>query len=286
MRVIGVSLVANAVRLDFPIREAIRSILPLCDEVLVNVGPSDDGTRKLLAGMGAPGVRLLDGEWDRGQGGRVLAVETQRALDQARGDWAVYIQADEVLHEEGLAAFRAALAAAHDDPRVEGLLVDYRHFYGGPGWVGGGRRWYRREVRAVRLGRGARSHEEAQGFRMGSEGRKVRARRSGATYHHYGWARPIAALQRKREADNALYYGGLARRAPIGERLPWDVGLRPYHGTHPAVMREWLAERAGQETPGFAARPWDLRRVALHASSGLERLTGWRPFEFRNYVEV
>lgn len=286
MRVVGFSLIANAVRLDFPVLEALRSILPLCDELVVNVGPSEDGTRDLVQSLNDPRLRIIEGRWDLGQGGAVLAVETQRALEACQGDWAIYIQADEVLHQAGFDPLRAAMSAALDDTRVEGLLVDFLHFYGDAEWLGTGRAWFRREARVVRLAADIRSHEEAQGFRVGPSRRKIRARRGGATYYHYGWARPVSALREKREVDNALYYGGEPRRRPVADRLPWEVGVRPFEGSHPAVMKEWIAARRTGMVQPFAPRPWDLRRLALLSSLGLERLTGWRPFEFTNYIEV
>lgn len=286
MRVTGFSLVANAVRLDFPVREALTSILPLCDELVVNVGPSEDGTLDLVRSIADPRLTILHGSWDTALGSRVLAVETQRALDACRGDWGIYIQADEVLHERSLPALRAALEACRADRRVEGLLADFSHFYGSTEWVGRSRSWYRREVRVVRLGAGLRSVGDAQGFRAGPEDRRPRVRRSGAAYYHYGWARPMTALREKRERDNALYYAGAPRRAPVADRLPRDIGLRRFEGDHPAVMREWIEARRAAMSNGFAPRPWDARRLALLATLGVERLTGWRPFERTNYVEV
>ena len=286
MRVVGVSLVANAVRLDFPIVEALRSILPLVDELVVNVGRSGDGTRDLVASLADPRLRILDHAWDPSAGSALLATETDRALAACTGDWAIYIQADEVLHEAGLASLRAALDPAHADPRVDALLVDFLHFYGGPDHVAGNRSWYRREVRALRLGRGLRSHADAQGFRQADGRGKPRVRRSGATYHHYGWARPRAALAAKREIDNALYHPAGPGRAPVAAALPWEVGLRRFTGRHPAVMEAWLARRRPEAPVAFGPRPWDARRLALLASLGVERLTGWRPFERTNYVEV
>ena len=286
MRIVGCSLVASAVRLDFPILEALGSILPLCDELIVNVGPSDDGTLDLVRSLGDPRLRVVEGRWDLDQGSAVLAVETQRALDLARGDWAIYIQADEVLHEDGVEPLRAALATAEADPRVEGLLVDFVHFYGTPEWIGASRAWYRREVRAIRLGREIRSRGDAQGFRAGPDARRVRARPSGATYFHYGWARPLDALRLKQETDDRLYHGGAGKRAPLGERLPRDVGLTRFTGRHPSRMEPWIAARRAGMSPGFASRRWDARRVSLLASLAVERLTGWRPFEYKNYVEV
>jgi len=285
MRVVGFTLVSNAVRLDFPILESLRSILPLCEELVVNVGPSSDGTLDLVRSLDEPRLRVIEGTWDPSLGGRVLAVETQRALDACRGDWAIYIQADEVLHESGLGPLRAAMSGARDDARVEGLLVDFVHFYGSTDWVAGGRAWYSREVRAVRPGGSIVSHAEAQGFRR-RDGSRIQARRSHATYHHYGWARPMAVLAAKRETDNALYYGGAARRSPVGERLPREVGLSRFEGSHPQVMEAWIGARRGAMSDGFAPIRWTRRRLALLAALGLERLTGWRPFEYRNYVEV
>lgn len=284
MRIVGCTLVSNAIRLDFPIVEAIHSVLPLCDELLINVGPSDDDTLALIRSLTDPRIRIIEGEWNRNLGGALLAQETQRLLDAATGDWAIYIQADEILDPGDRAAFRAALVSAQADPWVEGLLVDFLHFYGSTDWVGASRSWYRREVRAVRLGRDIRSVGDAQGFRVGPERRPVRARRTGVHWLHYGWARPLDALRRKQATDDALLYGGTGRRSPLAEQLPWDVGLQRFTGVHPDLMRSWIAARRERMSPGFAPRRWDLRRLALWTTLGIERLTGWRPFEHRNYV--
>ena len=286
MRIVGFSLVANAVRLDFPILEALGSILPLCDELIVNVGPSDDGTLDLVRGLDDPRLRVVEGRWDQGQGSALLAVETQRALNLALGDWAIYIQADEILHEDGVGPLQAALERAEQDQRVEALLVDFVHFYGTPEWTGASRAWYRREVRAIRLGREIHSRGDAQGFRAGPHQRRVRARSSGATYFHYGWARPLDVLRCKQQIDDRLYHDGAGKRASLGERLPHDVGLTRFTGRHPARMEPWIAARLARMTPGFAPRRWDARRLSLLATLAVERLTGWRPFEYKNYVEV
>ncbi len=288
MRVVGFTLVSNAVRLDFPIVPAIHSILPLCEEVVVNLGPSDDGTRELLRDLGDPRVRVIEGDWDRALGGKLLAVETQRVLDTIVADWAVYIQADEVLHESGIGPLGRAMLEHAANPRVEGLLVDYVHFVGNSGWTATNRTWYRREVRVVRPGADVRSFEEAQGFRVGPELRRIRARQTGAPMFHYGWARPLAALRAKREIDHALYHGSDGReiRPPIPDRFPWEVGLRRFPGTHPAVMREWVEARLALGATGFDPPRWSPRMLRLGVSHLIERLTGWRPFEYRNYVEV
>jgi glycosyltransferase involved in cell wall biosynthesis len=286
MRVVGVTFVSNAIRLDFPVVPAIRSILPLCDELVVNVGPSTDETLALIQSVGDPRIRIIQGEWDSALGRRMLSAETQRALDAVQGDWAIYIQADEVLHENGLPLLEAALREAHDDARVEALLVDYVHFYGYFDTVATNRTWYRREARVVRLGCGVRSYEDAQGFRVGPEARPVRARRTGAVMHHYGWARPIEALRSKREVDQVIYHEGQNRRPRVPELPAWQVGLRRFTGTHPRVAREWIEERFESSAKGFQRPVWTRRMVQVAASDLLEKVTGWRAFEYRNYVEV
>src|ERR1043166_2047890 len=118
----GFTLVRNAVKLDFPIVPAIRSVLEVCDEVVVNVGKSEDETRDLVASVRDPRVRILDTEWDFTKKNIMLSIETQRAMDACRGSWGIYIQADEVLHERGAHLLKDKVAAWDQDERVEGLL--------------------------------------------------------------------------------------------------------------------------------------------------------------------
>jgi len=77
----GFTIVRNAVKLDFPIVPAIRSVLEVCDEVVVNVGKSEDETRDLVASIADPRVRILDTEWDFTKQNIMLSIETQRAMD-------------------------------------------------------------------------------------------------------------------------------------------------------------------------------------------------------------
>src|SRR2546430_17628591 len=125
----GFTIVRNAVSLDYPIVPALRSILAICDEVVVNVGRSSDGTRDLVAGLGDPRVRVIDTVWDFSRGSGVLAQETQRAMRACRGTWGLYIQADHVLHEAGAAILQERPQAGGGGPRGGGLLVGYRALF-------------------------------------------------------------------------------------------------------------------------------------------------------------
>src|SRR5215208_5047887 len=150
MKVTGFSFIKNAVKFQYPVVEALRSILPICHEVVVAVGDSEDNTRELIASID-PKIKIIDTVWDDNlrTGGRVLAVETDKAFQaiDSSSDWCVYIQGDEVLHEDGYDAVLSAMKKWKDHKEVDGLLFKYRHFYGSYDYTGSEGRWYRHEIR-------------------------------------------------------------------------------------------------------------------------------------------
>jgi hypothetical protein len=282
----GFTIIRNATLLDFPLEASIASVLPVVDEFVVNVGRSDDDTLQRVRAMTDPKIRVVESTWDPSLGPGMLAAETQRAMSHCTYSWGIYIQADEVFATGGAELVRAAINRADLDGRVEGIVVDYRHFYGGFDTLARNRTWYRRELRAVRLdpAREIVSYRDGQGFRVGAALRRLRAVESSAVMHHYGWARPTWALAAKRADDRAL---DPVRRQALDGRplLPWFPGIEPFHGAHPAVVREWIAARRREERL-IAPRRLEWQHLRLGALGLVERLSGWRPFEFRNYTLV
>jgi hypothetical protein len=286
VKVSGFTIVRNAIKLDFPVEASIRSILPICDEVVVNVGRSEDETLALVRSIGDPKIRILETEWDMTRRNTVLGHETHRAMHACTHPWGVYIQADEVLHERGAAELAAAIQSSDGDGRIEGLLVRYLHFYGGFDTVATHRRWYRREVRVVRLAPDLdiRPYQGAQGFRVGPTYRKIRARLTGAEMFHYGWARPAHALHEKRELGRTMYpWRDADASLPL---LAWMPGLKPFGDTHPEVARRWIEARSFDPDRVIGPRRFRWRFLRYYVSTAIERLTGIRVFEFRNYEIV
>lgn len=248
MKVSGFTIARNAIKLGYPIEESIRSLLPLVDEMVVAVGDSEDQTWELVAGIGDPKITAFRTVWDMSKrsGGSVLAEQTNLALERCTGDWAVYLQTDELIHEREIGGIRRQLERHRGAP-TEGLSFKYLHFYGSyqtvqDNWC----RWYRREVRAVKTGMGIESVGDAAGFKISRGGRLTRLIRadSGADVYHYGWARPPGVMSEKRQHVQRFYYAeGEETRIPVDERIvpenPYrHLGnLRPFHGTHPALMR-------------------------------------------------
>jgi hypothetical protein len=286
VKISGFTIVRNAIRLDFPIEASIRSILPICDEVVVNVGRSEDETLDLVRSIGDPKIRIIETDWDMSRQNSVLGLETLRAMRACRYPWGVYIQADEVLHEPGSQELASCIQRFDSDPQVEGLLVRYIHFYGGFDTIATHRRWYRREVRALRLAPelDIRPYQGAQGFRVGPDQRKIRARLTEAEMFHYGWARPTRALKEKRELGRTLYpWRDASESRPL---LAWIPGIRRFAGTHPAVAHDWIEARRHDPERVIAPRQFRWRFLRYYISGAIERATGVRVFEFRNYTIV
>lgn len=289
MKVSGFTFIRNAIKYDYPVVEAITSILPLCDEFLVAVGNSEDSTRELIKGIGSPKIRIIDTVWDDclRQGGRVLAVETDKAFDALSpdSDWAFYIQGDEVVHEQYLEPLRKAMLKWKDQPEVEGLLLNYLHFYGSYDFVGDSRRWYRREVRIVRNDKTIRSYRDAQGFRK--DGRPLNVKQVDATMYHYGWVKPPEAQQAKQENFNKLWHDDQWVEKNVSKTEGFDYSvidsLALFRGTHPAVMHNRISRLNWHFSFDPTKKRLPLKSRLLHS---IENLTGWRIGEYRNYRTI
>ncbi|MFN3316023.1 MAG: glycosyltransferase family 2 protein, partial [Raineya sp.] len=154
MKVSGFTFIRNALTYDYPIVEAIQSILPICDEVVVAVGKSEDDTRNLIESMCPEKVKIIDTIWDDSlrEGGKVLAIETNKAFQAISPDtdWAFYIQGDEILHEKYLKTVEKAMQEYLNNPKIDGLLFHYLHFYGSYDYVATSLNWYNKEIRVIR----------------------------------------------------------------------------------------------------------------------------------------
>lgn len=245
MKVCGFTFIKNAILYDYPIEEAIRSILPICDKVIVAVGKSEDSTRALVESIHSDKVEILDTIWDESlrEGGRVLAEETNKAFCNISSeyDWAIYIQGDEVLHEDGLSDIAHAMKVYKDDIEVDGLLLKYLHFYASYDFVGTSSKWYKNEIRIIRNDKNIYSYRDAQGFRKGIN-EKLKVVPIPAFMHHYGWVKPPQAMQRKQESFQKLWHSDewVNKNVPKVNEFNYEkhvASLRKFEGSHPEVMK-------------------------------------------------
>ena len=250
MKVCGFSFVRNGIKFDYPFIEAIRSILPLCDEVIVAVGKSDDNTLEMVRSID-PKIKVIETVWDETirQGGEVFASETNKAFQAipAEYDWAFYIQGDEVVHEKYLPVIKKALEDNLADKKVEGLLFNYLHFFGSYDYIGARYSWYRREIRIVRNRKDIFSFRDAQGFRIG-DNKKLQVKLIDAYIYHYGWVRQPSAMLEKIRSNTVLYREDLTEeeKADTTTSYEYDKATEPvvkFQGTHPALMQDRIRRK-------------------------------------------
>lgn len=286
MFVSGFTFIKNAIKLDYPVAQAILSILPLVDEMIVAVGNCEDDTRALILTLGNK-IKIVDTIWDESlrKGGEVLAVETNKAFDavSVKADWCFYIQADECVHEKYHSAIIKAMELHKSDPEVDGLLFDYVHFYGSYDYVGDSRGWYRNEIRIVKNNKAIRSWKDAQGFRI--EDRKLKVKESNAAVYHYGWVRHPKYQMAKQIAANKLWHDDAFVQKNYNADTDFDYSIidsiKPFTGTHPVVMQERIANMNWKFERDPKVKRFGLKKRFLYF---IENRFGWRIGEYKNYI--
>lgn len=294
MKVSGFTFVKNAVKYGYPVVESISSLLPIVDEMIVCLGDSEDETNELIGSIDSDKIKIIHSVWDNSlrEGGKVLAVETDKAMDAtaADSDWLFYIQADEVLHEQYHPVILTAMQKYAADKRVEGLLFNYHHFYGSYKFIGDGRKWYSKEIRVIRNNKNIRSYQDAQGFRI--DGRKLQVKLIDAYIYHYGWVRNPVAMQKK-YAD----FGKLWNADAAYENWAEDIKKRSaqfdyskidsvtvFTRTHPAVMKDLVSKEDWNFDMDIKKK--NFKNTKHRLLYFLWRNFGWRPFEYRNYKRI
>ena len=286
MKISGFTFIRNAFRFDYPVVESISSVLPLCDEFVVAVGNSDDGTRELIQSISSSKIRIIDTLWDdtKRKGGQVLAEETNKAFDaiSPESTWAFYLQADEVVHEDWLETIRRSMDKWKDDPEIDGLLFNYLHFYGSYDFVADSRNWYRREVRIIRNDKHIRSYKDAQGFRK--DGKKLNVALIPAWVYHYGWVKPPELQQAKQKTFHRYWHDDrwIENKIPDSDSFNYSEidSLEPFNLSHPAVMKPRIESKNWQFHFDPSKKNFSQAGRILHC---IEKKTGWRIGEYRNY---
>ncbi len=258
--------------------ESIRSALPLCDEFVVNVGPCEDRTIDMIKEIDTPKIRLIENQWNENMQDRGFVYGQQKNIAHynCTGDWAFYLEADEVLHEEDLPKIRAAMSKHLDDDEVEALVFDYLHFYGNHKTYAWSPAWYKRAPRIIK--NKLRSYSPDGLFFLilaaNKRGRYPRSALADATIYHYGWVRSEEEMNLK--AAKVEKYWGKTPQQINYSRIDQSV-LREFSGQHPAVMSEWLPKG----NPGlFVADPSHKLTNREKRHQILMRFEQWFGLEF------
>lgn len=288
MKVSGFAIARNVLKADYPIREALMSIAPLCDEIIVAVGKSEDDTKSYIEGLNIPQLKIIDTVWDDNlrEGGAVLADETNKALANVSkdSDWLFYIQADECVHEQDLPHIKKAMEDNLNNPMINGLLFDYLHFYGSYDFVGDSRRWYRNEIRIIRNNASIKSWKDAQGFRH-LDNSKITVAKANARIFHYGWVKHPKHQQVKQMQFHRLWHDDEYMKTKVNISDEFDYSsidsLIKFNETHPQVMHDRIEKVNWKFNYNPENKNFGIKARLLY---WIEKKFGWRVGEYKNYI--
>lgn len=302
----------NASKLYYPWKESIMSILPLVDEFIIALGDcdEDDNSRSIIESIASPKIRIIDTIWDLKvyPNGTENAHQTNIAKSYCTGDWLFYLQADEVVHENDLPLIKAKCQEYLHNKNIEGLLFQYKHFWGSYDKYHNSHTWYNKEIRIIRNQKDIHSWESAQSFRRipnfngqnyrQQEGTfKLKVAQIDATIYHYGWVRPPELMMLKQKSLDTIHKG----KEKVLElekqgRYIFDYGplqkLTHFSGTHPEVMQNRIKEFNWVNSLQFSGKVNKNRKRHKHEQlkykliSWIENklLCGTKIGGFKNYI--
>jgi len=297
MKVSGFSYVRNAFTYAYPFLEAIQSILPVCDELIMVVGNSNDGTRKAIAGLNDPKIKIVDTIWDEHsrKGGHIFSQQSNIGLDHCTGDWCFHIQADEVIHEKDLSQIRKAMETNLADAAVEGFLFQFLNFFGDYNHIAPSRRYHNKEIRIVRNDKNIRSYRDSQGFRrfidpsnyLNEKGTKLNVKQLAATVYHYSYVKHPADQVKKTvefgkrwHKDDAILQS-YAEKNKSGYDYAGQIDiLHTFKGTHPSVMDSKIKSIDWEFKYDPFKTNMTLKEKILYF---IQKHTGKQLFAYKNY---
>jgi len=317
MKISGFSMGKNTGKLYYPLKQAVLSILPIVDEFVIALGDSDpdDTARDELLSIKSNKIRIIDTVWDieKYPRGMEHAHQTDIAKNECTGDWLFYLQSDEVVHEKDLPYIQKNCEQYLDDPRIDGFLFKYLHFWGDYRHYQNSHTWYRKEIRIIRNDPDIHSWESAQSFRRipdfnGLDYRqhkntcKLKVVELDASIYHYGWVRPPKLMQNKIKAFTANHRGKKSVEQQEHNHIydkGFDYGnlscLPEFKGTHPKVMSEWIDQFDWKDHLRYTGPSKSLNALQNKHDKLRYRLVSWfernflggrRLGEFRNYIRV
>lgn len=295
MKLAGFTYVRNGFDYGVPFLESIQSVLPICNEMIVAVGDSTDGTREAIVQLNSPKIKIIDTVWDMQlrEGGKVFAQQANIALDQVEADWCLHIQSDEVFHENDLNKIVTAIDANDADQKVDGFIFPFIHFWGGYDHIRNTRRVHNFEIRLFRNHIGVRSYRDSQGFRKyhsfesyekGTEkGEKLKVKKIDATVYHYTGIRSPDAYAKK-VAMFQSYYNTTEALEKIMASHDYQMHSVDrtvlFKGSHPAIMHDKVAAQNWEYHYKKELSVWHKKDKWLQP---IEDFFGFKFGEYKNY---
>ena len=246
MKVSGFTFLRNAEISGYPFIESIQSILPIVDEYICVIGSSQDFTKQRVEELNSPKIKILETSWNENMRDRGFVYGQQKMISQynCSGDWAFYLEGDEILHETELPSIYASMEENLTDSEVEALYFDFYHFYGTPNQIGIA--GYRRAPRIIRNSIRTIAPDGLFWIVLdkNKKGRYPKARHARGSIYHYGHCRNLQKMNTKL-SQVGKYWG--SSHKPLMSYGDIDLAeLRRFSGSHPKIMKKWIDTEAEQ----------------------------------------
>lgn len=300
MRLSGFTYVRNGFEYSVPFLESIQSILPICDEFIVVVGDSHDGTREAIEDLNSDKIKLVDTVWDMNLrvGGKIFAQQANIGIDHITGDWAFHIQADEVMHEDALPIILRNIQQYDNDKEIDGFLFPFIHFWGDYRHIRNSRRVHRNEIRLFRNRHDGyiRAYRDSQGFRIYStlngykngleKGQKLKVVKipQAVVFHYNNVKTPNEYFIKVHKMG--YFYDEKVPNLNLDE-LTQQLDLNKvdrvevFDESHPSVMSSRIASYLYHFTHDISKAQWKTKDRLLQP---IEDVIGYRFGEYRNYI--
>jgi hypothetical protein len=241
MKVSAFTFIKNGEILGYPFIQSIKSILPIVDEFVINVGSGEDNTLEVIQAINDPKIRIIQSCWNDNMKNRGYVYGQQKMVAQfnCTGDWAFYIEGDEIYHENDLDRIYMSMKENLDNSEVEALIFDFYHFYGNANSYLDSPGWYRSEARIIK--NSLRTYAPDGLFWLvldnNKTGRYPRAKHTGAKCYHYGWVRSEAQMNLKSKKVQK-YWGGEANKIDYS-KMDQSI-IKEFKGSHPKIIQDWI----------------------------------------------
>ena len=272
MKISGFTFLRNTSKLYYPILESIQSALPIVDEFVIALGKGDDDddSEAKIRSLQSGKIKIIHTEWDTEKypQGMEHAHQTDIAKETCSGDWLLYLQGDELIHEQDYNEIKTKCKQYLNNANVDGFLFNYFHFYGDYGHYFRDHCWYPYEIRIVRNEPEIHSFESAQSFRRipnfdgisyrSKEGTsKLNVIKLNASIYHYGWVRPPKLMRKKRLYFSNTHRGNKATKTEYEKYAKeYDYGRMDYclefKQSHPKFMKQKITELDWQKSLRFS----------------------------------
>lgn len=246
MKVSAFTFIKNGQILGYPFLQSIKSILPIVDEFVVNVGESEDNTLEMIHSIKDKKIRIIESKWNDEMRDRGYVYGQQKMIAQfnCTGDWAFYIEGDEVYHERDLEQIKQSMEIHLNDSNVEALVFDFNHFYGNANSVLNSPGWYRSEARIIK--NSVRSYAPDGLFWLvidsNKKGRYPRSKKTGVSCYHYGWVRSEKQMNLK--SSKVKKYWGEESVIINYSKMDQSI-IKEFRGSHPEIVKDWLPQDVG-----------------------------------------